>query len=199
MKIFLNVLLFILISPMLYAQSENTSFLSKLYFPFDFGSCISTEKYIKSGSLVKTGLEYRIKKDKGLFVRFNFDNRTNRFVIPENQSTNVVQGKIKFDDYVIGPGYRIGTRKIKIFGLSQVGVSGFEFPQVTGSKNNYILSENSKLSSLIKLTLGLEYYVAHNAALTFESGYILHGDDSVFWNRQFSVFGFSIGLTTTLF
>ena len=80
----------------------NNFFLPKLYFPVEFGYCKSSEKIIESGGLIKTGLEYRINKDKANFVRFNYDNRNNRFKIPKNQTTNAVNGKLNFNDDVDG-------------------------------------------------------------------------------------------------
>jgi hypothetical protein len=181
-----------------YAQSDN-SFLSRLYFPFDFGFTLLTEKNIKSGSQIKTGIEYRIKKNIGLFARFNFNNRMNSFDIQKNQTTNVINGKLKFNDYSIGLGYRLGNKKIKVFSLWQVGISTYDFPLVTGTPNNFSIVERRGETPIIQMTFGLEYYLAKNAALTVETVYIMHTDNSTFWNNQFGTFGISIGLTTTLF
>ena len=57
------------------ADTSKASFLSKLYFPFDLGYTLSEQKSILNGGQVKTVLEYRMKKENGLFFRFNFDNR----------------------------------------------------------------------------------------------------------------------------
>jgi hypothetical protein len=182
------------------AQSDSSStFLSKLYFPFDFGYTISKQKNISNGGLIKTGLEYRINQEKGLFIRFNFNNRNNKFKISENSFTNVIEGQLKFDDYVIGLGYRIGQKKIKGFGLCQAGIGTYSFPSIIGISNNFKIKENQATSPVFKTTLGLEYYVAKNAAMTIETVYILQTSNSAFWNKSFSAFGISIGLTTTLF
>lgn len=183
-----------------YAQSDSVStFLSKLYFPFDFGYTIAKQKSVPNGGIIKTGLEYRINKEKGLFIRFNFNNRNNKFQISENLSTNVIEGQLKFDDYVIGLGYRIGEKKIKGFGLCQAGISMYSFPSIIGISNNYKIKENQATTPVFKQTLGLEYYVAKNAAMTIETLYIFQTSNSAFWNKSFSSFGISIGLTTTLF
>jgi hypothetical protein len=78
---------------------------------------LSEQKGILNGGQVKTGLEYRMKKENGLFFRFNFDNRNNRFEVTETATTNVVEGQLKFADYAIGFGYRIGKKNIKAFAL----------------------------------------------------------------------------------
>jgi hypothetical protein len=182
------------------AQSDSTStFLSKLYFPFDFGYTISKQKSISNGGLIKTGLEYRINQEKGLFIRFNFNNRINKFKISKNSSTNVIEAQLKFDDYVIGLGYRIGKKKIKGFGLWQGGISTYSFPSIIGIYNNFKIKENQATTPVFKTTFGVEFYVAKNAALTIETVYIFQKSNSAFWNKSFSTFGISIGLTTTLF
>ena len=181
------------------ADTSKTSFLSKLYFPFDFGYTLSEQKGILNGGQVKTGLEYRMKKENGLFFRFNFDNRNNRFEVTETATTNVVEGQLKFADYAIGFGYRIGKKNIKAFALCQAGISTYNFPSITGICNNFKIKENQANTPVFKTTLGLEYYVAKNAAITIESVYILQTSNSIFWNKSFSTFGISIGLTTTLF
>lgn len=200
MKTFVFTALLIM-SQYSHAQSNTpkVSFLSKVYFPFDFGYTLSQQKSILNGGQVKTGIEYRMKKENGLFLRFNFDNRNSRFEIAENATTNVVEGQLKLNDYVIGLGYRIGHQKIKGIGLCQAGISSYNFPFITGMNSDFKIKEAQASSPIIKSTLGLEYYVAPNAALTLETTYILQTSNAVFWNKSFNAFGISIGLTTTLF
>lgn len=201
----INKPLLLLFIPLLMYKSASaqldsaSSFLSKLYFPFDFGYTISGEKNISNGGLIKTGLEYRLNKNNGLFVRFNFDNRSNQFKISDNLLTNVAEGQIKFNDYVIGLGYRSRGNKVKGFGLFQGGISTYNFPMIIKAVNDFAVKEKQGTTPVYKLSLGLEYYVAKNAALTMETVYILQTANSVFWNNSFSTFGISIGLTTTLF
>jgi hypothetical protein len=182
------------------AQTNDAeTFLEKLYFPFDFGATFPSEKNISSGGYIKTGLEYRLRKEQGVFFRFNFDNRNNKFTTQENQTTNVVDGKLTFNDYSIGLGYRFGQKKLKGFGLFQGGISDYNYPVVSGTLNNFSVTEKKSTTPIAKITLGFEYYVAKNAALTIETVYILQTSNSAFWHKSFSTFGISIGLTTTLF
>lgn len=69
----LNISFFLKKNSLAQADTSKTSFLSKLYFPFDFGYTLSEQKGILNGGQVKTGLEYRMKKENGLFFRFNFE------------------------------------------------------------------------------------------------------------------------------
>lgn len=74
------LIIFTFLSLNVNAQSDNTaSIFSQFYFPFDFGYAISLQKNMNTGSLVKTGLEYRFKKNNGLFIRLNYNNRSNQF------------------------------------------------------------------------------------------------------------------------
>ena len=50
------------------------------------------------------------------------DNRNNRFEVTETATTNVVEGQLKFADYAIGFGYRIGKKNIKAFALLDITV-----------------------------------------------------------------------------
>ena len=180
-------------------STDNGSFFDKLYFPFDFGATFSTEKNITSGGYIKTGLEYRLNKEQGIFFRFNFDNRNNKFTTQQNQITNVVDGKLTFNDYSIGLGYRFGQKILKGFGLFQSGISDINYPVVNGTLNNFSVTEKKSATPIAKITLGFEYYVAKNAAITLEATSILHTSNSVFWNNSLNILGISIGLTTTLF
>lgn len=194
------IILFSFLSFAVSAQSDTTvSFLSKLYFPFDFGYAMNSTHTLQSGSLVKTGLEYRFKQTNGLLIRFNYDNRSNHYKIIENTVTDITEGKLKFNDYVMGIGYRVGHKKMNIFGLIQCGVSTYTYPSITDSINNFILIDKQITTPITKCTAGFEYYIAPNAALTLETSYALLPNHSVFWGKDFSIFGISLGLTTTLF
>jgi len=200
MKLFLKIFFLVVFNSTVYGQSDtSTSFLSKLYFPFDFGFTISKQTNISNGGFIKSTLEYRINQEKGLFIRFNYNNRSNKFRISENSPANVIEGQLKFDDYVIGLGYRIGQKKIKGFGLIQAGISTYSFPSIIGISDNFKIKENKANTPVFQTTFGLEYYIAKNAAFTIETVYILQTSNTAFWNKSLSTFGISFGLTTTLF
>lgn len=183
------------------AQSDtaNQNLFSKLYFPFDFGYNFRTPKNIAPGGLIKTGLEFRFKKENGFFFRFNFDNRSHKYTTTENSATNVIEGKLRFNDYLVGVGYRIGNRKVKAIGLFQIGIATYEYPIVTGWVNHLQIEDRQSQTTVIKTIVGFEFYVAQNAALTLETNWNLHPQHSIFWNNYFNTFSISLGLTTTLF
>ena len=196
----LLLICYTLLSISLCAQTDTaSSLLSRFYLPFDFGATITQNKNMRPGILIKTGLEYRFKKTNSLFARFNFDNRSNNYKLPNNPTTNVTEGKIRFNDYVVGIGYRIGKKKIKALGLLQGGISTHEYPTLQGTTNNFIIVDRQVETPIFKLALGVEYYIAQNAALTLDTGCSLISDQSIFWSKHLSIFEISLGLTASLF
>lgn len=178
------------------AQTKKESFLSRVYFPFNLGYSLTSNSSINSGGLIKTGVEYRLKKSNGLFMRFNFDNRSNYYKIPENSATNVTEGKIKFNDNIIGIGYRLGKQKLKAIGLLQAGVLSYGYSTVTGTTNDYKIIDKKANVVICKFILGAEYYIRQNAAITIEIDYFTISKHSIFLGN---VFGISLGYTTTIF
>lgn len=181
------------------SNQDPSSFFSNLYFPFDIGVQRALEKNIDAGVLVKTGIEYRNYGKHSWFIRFNFDNRSNKYSIRANETSNIIEGKLKFNDYLIGAGYRIGSKKLKAIVLLQTGATSYEFPTIDGTTNSFILRDNTKTTFVIKPTLGVEFYLAPDVAITFETGYIFQPGETVFWDKQLNVLGSSIGITAKLF
>jgi hypothetical protein len=176
------------------------NFFSKLYFPFFLGYNFPIETRLLSGSFTKTGIEYRIRNDYGIFARFNMDNRTNSFEIPTNNATNVVDGKIHFSDFTLGLGYRIGKPKIRGYGLIQAGISSYKYPNIiVQNANNFLLGEKTDANFIVKNTLGLEYYIASNAAFVLEANYGFQKQNAIFWGDYLHSWGLTVGLTANLF
>ncbi len=201
------LILFILIisncSNKLLAQNKQIQgdFFSKLYFPFLFGYNSPIEKTLLSGSFTNTGIEYRFKKDYGFFMRFNFDSRNNLFKISNNNTTtNVLEGKINFNDYTLGVGYRIGNPKIRGYGIIQSGLSYYEYPTVVvRNVNGFAINDIINIGWIIKPALGLEYYIAPNAALVLEASYNNQINQDAFWKNHLHFWGITAGLTANLF
>ncbi|MCD4691987.1 MAG: hypothetical protein K8R79_03650 [Calditrichales bacterium] len=200
MKYFVCIVLFFPSAS--FAQSEEEKgrdILSGFYFPFDFGYIIPGSNKVFPGGQLKTGIEFRIKQTNAFFFRFNFDNRSNQYKIPACEITNVSEGKLHFNDYVIGTGYRHGGGKVKVFSLLQGGLTTCSFSVVSDFGNHYAVKDESESSFIMKSILGVEYYIAKNAAITLEAVYSIISEDSDFWEEKLSSFGISIGMTATLF
>ena len=196
---FLTVIFF-LISFTAHAQTgPDSTFFSRLYFPFGGGSSTTDDSKTYSGKVLLTGFDYRIRKTNGLFFRFNFDYRLQQYKIPGNSTYNVSKGKLEFTDYLIGFGNRFGKNKLRIFGLIQSGITSYKYLAVSGQENDHKLSEVKNETPAFRGTMGLEYYLNSNVAFTFESSYTNIPTFSIFWDKSLNILEFSLGLTTTLF
>ena len=91
-------LLFILTCVHASCQSSGGSFLDKLYLPFGIGYTLSPGGGIQSGFVLNTGAEIRIKNRQGLFLRFDYNSRTNNYRNGAVDNTNAIAGKINADD-----------------------------------------------------------------------------------------------------
>jgi hypothetical protein len=198
MRVLISLLIVIPVATLAHADTTS-NFLSRLYFPFDFGYSFTANKTMSAGGVLKTGLEYRIRRTEGIFVRLNFDNRTCKYRTVENSLTNITKGSLGFTDYMVGLGYRIGENKVKPFGLLQLGVTSYVYPVIYGTGTNLTLSDSRKNSAIAKVTVGLEYYIAKNAAVTIEAVYVSIPSRSIFWDTYFTSGSISEGFTTTLF
>lgn len=200
LEIYFFICLFLLFPFASCAQSEEEKdMLSGFYFPFDFGYINPGSNWFSPGGQIKTGVEFRIEQTNAFFFRFNFDNRSNKYNIPACEITNVSEGKLHFNDYVIGTGYRYGSGRVKVFTLLQGGLTTYSFSVVSDFGNHYAVYDESETSFIIKSIFGAEYYVAENAAITLETIYSIISKDSDFWEERLSNFGVSIGMTATLF
>ena len=185
-----------------FAQSEKEHFTSRLYFPFDIGYLNSPGHNLQSGIIVKMAMEYRLHRLNGWYVRFNVDNRSNSYNKNEVIGSNILKGKVKFNDYLAGIGFRFGHwHKVRQFCLLQGGIADCEYPNVLSYKDSYTLEYKHISIPEIKLSAGCEYYLQKSVALTLEIGYI--------WNLRSNTFdsgaidqgalGISFGMSTNLF
>lgn len=179
--------------------SSASSILSRIYLPFGYGAAFNSEPGLQTGTFVITALEYRLNVEQGLFLRFNLDNRSHAYQLPENTLTNVISGQMQFNDYALGPGYRLGGTSLKFVGLLQGGISQVSYPVITGPINQLKIEDQTSLTPIIRATLGLEYYLDPKAALTLETGYTYSTHSSIVRRYPASLFTISLGLTATLF
>jgi hypothetical protein len=196
---FLTAIFFLITFTANAQTSTDSTFFSRLYLPFGTGSSTTDDSKTYSGKVLLSGLEYRIRKTNGLFFRFNFDYRLQKYKITGNSTYNVSEGRLEFTDYLIGFGNRFGKKKLRIFGLIQCGITSYKYLVVSGQENDYKLSEVKNETPAFRGTMGLEYYLNSNIAFTFESSYTSIPTYSLFWDKSLHILEFSLGLTTTLF
>jgi Outer membrane protein beta-barrel domain len=179
------------------AQEKKTNLLSHLYFPFDFGIILSNTSNINHALLTKMGLEYRIKVQKGVFIRANWDNHTHAYSIGDNTTTNVVKDKFKINEWILGVGFRKRKDKLGVLALIQGGFSNIGYNIVVPDNANYTISENSFSTVSGKFLLGFEYYLNTTFAFTFDANYSVIPTKPVFGGNQPALLGFSLGITTS--
>jgi hypothetical protein len=196
---FLTVIFFLISFTVSAQTGTDSTFFSRLYLPFGGGSSMTDDSKTYSGRVLLTGFEYRIRKTNGLLFRFNYDYRLQQYNIKGNSTYNVSKGKLEFTDYLVGFGNRFGKKKLRTFGLIQCGITSYKYLVVSGQENDYKLSEVKNETPAFRGTVGLEYYLNSNVAITFESSYTRIPAYSIFWDKGLNILELSLGLTTTLF
>lgn len=176
---------------------------SKVFLPsLEMGYISYASRSLRPGLLIKTSVEYRFRLQNAAFFRLNFDNRDARYAFDLDQLpglpslTNVVEGTARFTDLIFGPGYRWGEKSVQLFGLVQYGMTFYTVPKADIHKNNILLRDESTSSPILRSTLGLEYYLDMNTAITLEFMHLLFFGDSDFWQSSPHAAGISIGVTT---
>ena len=199
MKVFLWIMMLSL--PYLsVAQDVKKTFLSHLFFPFDFGGSLYSSESLHSGGLAKTGLEYRFDTKNAFSIRFNFDNRSADYKLKaDSKISNIENGTIQFSDLVIGPGYRYGNKKWRFTCLVQLGNTNYSITKVEQNGSSFKGVSTKRNLFISKASIGIEYYLFETVALTFETSHLYHWQKMDFFKDNSNGLTWSIGITTTLF
>lgn len=181
-------------------QSSGGTFFDKLYLPFGIGYTLSPGGGIQSGFVLSTSAEVRIKDRQGIFLRFNYNSRTNNYRNGAVDNTNAILGKINADDFLLGMGYRFKIyRRISAFALVQGGMSDYSYPYITSLANGYKVSQQSKMVPVMAGIGGIEFYFVKSAAIFIEGSYLYHIKQPFIKTNTYDVVGISVGITTKLF
>jgi hypothetical protein len=184
-----------------YGQTE--SFMSKIYFPGAVGLSIpfgGLDESVKRGLMINTALEVRPTAGDALFYRFNYDAITNHYKeVYNNSPTNVNNGKLSSAIFSLGMGYRKKVGIVKLFGLLQPGIAINSYDKVTDRGGNITIDQVTRRHFSLKLSAGVEYYLAEHFALTFEPSYFYLSPRNSYKLLNPQSVNFSIGFTTTLF
>ncbi|MFT4071512.1 MAG: hypothetical protein QM654_06290 [Dysgonamonadaceae bacterium] len=184
------------------AQIQKEKLTDKLYFPFGIGYLNSPHNNLKAGIIVNMAAEYRLHSTQGMFFRLSYDNRSNSYKRNEISGTNITQGKLEFNDFLLGAGYRFnGQHKLRYFTLMQSGPSLCEYQQVISTNETYQVKDKSTTIPVVKLLFGSEYYIGKSAAISLDAGYIWSLKNTPFEQNHLyeGALSVSIGLTTNLF
>ncbi len=164
----------------------------------EFGVVQASESNFSEGLMFKWCSEYRFKRYSSPFIRLNIDTYDMDYVF-NNKSSYELTGKTQFIDFIIGGGYRLGKRNIKLLISSQVGASMFAYPGLKSESNPLVIEEGYMTSLVTRLTVGVEYYLDPRLALSFEIfSNTLHSNTGA-WSNTMNVSGFTIGFTSVIF
>ncbi|WP_183560434.1 outer membrane beta-barrel protein [Mucilaginibacter sp. SP1R1] len=185
------------------AYGQDESFTSKIYFPGSIGLSLpfdNSRLNLKNGTILTTALEYRPVNGDALFIRFNYDAIHNHYQqVYLNSPTNVNTGKLSTSIFSLGVGYRARAGIIRLFGILQPGLAINSYDRVNFNPQAISIDQISRRHLSVKLTGGMEYYLAEHFALTFESSYFYLSPRGNYRLLNPQSLNFSIGFTTTLF
>jgi hypothetical protein len=185
------------------AISQTEKFSSRLYFPGGIGINIPSgdeQASVKSGFSLITAMEYRPKYTNAIFFRFNYDALSNSYKNHLNKiPTNVTEGKLSASFFMLGAGYRRQLNGISVFALLQPGYNISSYNLVTPNSSGFSVTNVSDNHAAIKISAGVEYYIAPHFALVIEPGFYHLFEQHRAYILNPNYVSYSIGFTTTLF
>lgn len=183
------------------AQKEELS--SRFYFPGLIGMGVPTgdeQTSMRPGFALNTAIEYRPTYTNAIFIRFSYDNISNNYSNFLNQiPTNVTQGKLTANFFMLGAGYRRKLNKVSLFALIQPGYNNSVYNMVFSNSRGIALRNVSNNFPAVKFSAGLEYYIVPHFALVFEPGYYHLFKTQYRYILNPNYVSYNIGFTTTLF
>jgi len=199
-KITFLILFFFIDFYCIYAQENENSFGRQIFLPsLEIGYIINNAEMLSGGLLVKTSIEYRYKNNNDLFLRLNYDNSDANYKMQTDNFSNVLEGKARFSDLLLGFGYRFGDRKVRFFLLAQAGLKFYNFPTLEQNNNNFSLRDVSRDLWMSRITLGAEYYFDEKSAFTLEILQSSIWENKDFWQDKTGSWGIAVGFITSLF
>jgi hypothetical protein len=177
MKLFLSLNLCVLFGAIssVGCYGQGNSITAKFYFPgqvgisFPFGN---PNLNLNKGFMLTTAFEFRPAENNSVFYRFNYDAVSNHYQqVYSNSPTNVNAGKLSSTIFSLGVGYRHRDGLLGLFGLIQPGIATNNYDKVNFDQQNISINQVSRRHASLKLSAGVEYYLAEHFALTFEPSY----------------------------
>ncbi len=198
---YISLLIMLLITRNALAQQEN--FASRLYFPGLIGVGMLTngaKASYQSGLLLNTAIECRSKNDGSLFFRFNYDGVVHKYSHAATElPTNVNSGSMHRTYFLAGAGYRKRYGRMGWYVLLQPGLGIRSYDVVSSNESGFALVQTSRRALSVKLTAGLEYYLAKHFALILEPSRYQNSFQNQAVLIKHNEMAISIGFTTTLF
>lgn len=202
MRLYTIVPLLVLVSICSFGQTndDKKGIRYRIFLPsLEIGYVDYGAKELSGGIMVKTGIEYRLKTQDAFYFRLNYDNRDSKYITQPSGLSNVVEGKVRFSDLIAGVGYRFGKDKLQFIVLAQGGTSFYTVPSFELNGGVLSLRNRSKNVPISRVTLGMEYYLDANSAITLEILQSQFWNKEDFWMDNQSAWGISLGVTATLY
>lgn len=201
-KTFLTLSLLVLLSLQSFGQTEEEKLKGiryKIFLPsLEVGYVTYGAAELGGGVMIKTAIEYRLKTKNSLYFRLNYDNRDAKYKVQPTGLTNVIEGKVQFSDLIGGIGYRFG-KDVQFIALLQAGTSFYTIPSFELVNNVLSLRNLNRNVPISRVTLGVEFYLDNNSAITLEVLQSQFWNKEDFWKDNQSAWGISLGFTATLY
>jgi hypothetical protein len=188
---------------MLSGFCQEEKFTSRIYFPGLIGLNMPSgdeQTSIKPGFSLVTAIEYRPTYANSIFFRFNYDALSNQYKSFAYQvPTNVTQGNLYANFFMLGIGYRRKVNGIGIYALLQPGLNTSNYNTVSNTASGLSVGSISNNHFAFKFSTGIEYYIVPHFALVAEPGFyhLFPNHNGVSLNSNY--LSYNIGFTTTLF
>lgn len=180
-------------------EADEKKFAKNVFLPsFEIGYIHNNANILSGGLLMKTSLEYRFTNNNDWFLRFNYDNSNANYNFDFEDFSNVLEGKTRFSDLLLGLGYRLGDKKWRSFLLVQGGTKFYNYPTLEQNGQTLALKDASNQLGLSRVTLGLEYYFDEKSAVSVEVLQSAVWKKQDFWNEKTGSWGILVGFITSL-
>jgi hypothetical protein len=195
----LNLIFFFVLS----ASGQTEKFSSRIFFPGMVGLNIPSgdeQTSIRPGFSLVTAIEYRPVYTNHIFFRFNYDALSNKYKSYAYQvPTNVTQGKLNANFFMLGVGYRRQISGIGIYALLQPGLNTSSYNTVSNTATGVAVGSVSNSHVAFKFSTGIEYYIVPHFALVAEPSFyhLQPNHNGLTLNPNY--ISYNIGFTTTLF
>ncbi len=182
-------------------QTEKLS--SRIYFPGSVGINVPSgigQTSVRAGFSLITAIEYRPKYTNNIFFRFNYDALSNKYKSLSYQvPTNVTEGKVNANFFLLGVGYRHTIGGIGIYALLQPGLNTSGFNTVTNNLTGISVGSVNSNHLSFKFSTGVEYYIVPHFALVAEPSFYHLFPNTQGYTLNPNYLSYTIGFTTTLF
>lgn len=153
---------------------------------------------LSGGLMIQTSIEYRHQSN--FVFRINYDDFDAQMNIAYPLDPDLTfTGRMSFFELIGGIGYRDPDGKHNFTGYIEGGMRNYGYPELTTDSLQANLDFDSRNIGIMRYTLGYEFALAPKLFLTLEAlvGHTLESKD--FWTDNRWNYGFTLGVSATLF